>query len=87
VHCLGHKTLLTSKAAATLIRKIRKSGMKPELVPAYILGNAPAQYQNDYLQMWQDFMQDAQARLLSDHDYALFDAMALLKRDCNIAPG
>jgi hypothetical protein len=83
----AHKTLLTSKAAATLIRKIRKSGMKPELVPAYILGNAPAQYQNDYLQMWQDFMQDAQARLLSDHDYALFDAMALLKRDCNIAPG
>ncbi len=83
----AHKTLLTSKAAAALIRKIRKSGIKPELVPAYILGNAPAQYQNDYLQMWQDFMQDAQSRLLSDHDYELFDAMALLKRDCNIAPG
>lgn len=83
----AHKTLLTGKAAATLIRKIRKSGIKPELVPAYILGNAPAQYQNDYLQMWQDFLQDAQSRLLSDHDYELFDAMALLKRDCNIAPG
>jgi hypothetical protein len=82
-----HKTLLTGKAAATLIRKIRKSGLKPDLVPIYILGNAPAQYQNDYLQMWQDFMQDAQNRLLSDHDYELFDAMALLKRDCNIAPG
>ena len=80
------KTLLTSKAAAALIRKIRKSGIKPELVPAYILGNAPAQHQNDYLQVWQDFMQDAQSRLLSDHDYELFDAMALLKRDCNIAP-
>ena len=80
------KTLLTSKSAAALIRKIRKSGIKPELVPAYILGNAPAQHQNDYLQVWQDFMQDAQSRLLSDHDYELFDAMALLKRDCNIAP-
>jgi hypothetical protein len=83
----AHKTLLTSKSAAALIRKIRKSGIKPELVSAYIFGNAPAQYQNDYLQMWQDFLQDAQSRLLSDHDYELFDAMALLKRDCNIAPG
>ena len=83
----AHKTLLTAKAAATLVRKIRKSGLKPELVPHYILGNAPAHYQNDYLQMWQDFLEDAQGRLLSDHDYELHDAMALLRRDCNIAPG
>ena len=83
----AHKTLLTAKAAATLVRKIRKSGMKPELVSHYILGNAPAHYQNDYLQMWQDFLEDAQGRLLSDHDYELHDAMALLRRDCNIAPG
>jgi len=83
----AHKTLLTAKAAAALVRKIRKSGMKPELVPHYILGNAPAQYQNDYLQMWQDFVDDAQSRLQSDHDYELHDAMALLRRDCNIAQG
>ncbi len=82
----AHKTLLTAKAAATLVRKIRKSGMKPELVPPYILGNAPAHYQGAYLQMWQDFWDDAQRRLLSDHDYELHDAMALLRRDCNIAP-
>jgi len=82
----AHKTLLTAKAAATLVRKIRKSGLKPELVSHYILGNAPAHYQNDYLQMWQDFLEDAQGRLLSDHDYELHDAMALLRRDCNIAP-
>ena len=82
----AHKTLLTAKAAAALVRKIRKSGMKPELVPHYILGNAPAHHQSGYLQMWQDFLADAQSRLLSDHDYALHDAMALLRRDCNIAP-
>jgi hypothetical protein len=81
----AHKTLLTPKTAATLVRKIRKSGMKPELVPPYILGNAPAHYQGGYLQMWQDFWADAQGRLLSDHDYELHDAMALLRRDCNIA--
>ncbi len=83
----AHKTLLSAKSAATLVRRIRKSGMKPTLVPPYILGNAPAHYQSGYLQMWQDFWADAQGRLLSDHDYELRDAMALLRRDCNIAPG
>ena len=82
----AHKTLLSAKTAAALVRKVRKSGMKPELVPPYILGNAPAQYQSGYLQMWNDFMDEAQTRLLSDHDYELHDAMALLRRDCNIAP-
>jgi len=82
-----HKTLLTAKTAATLVRKIRKSGLDPALVSKYILANAPAHHQNDYLQMWQDFLDDAQERLLSDHDYGLSDAMALLRRDCNIAPG
>lgn len=80
----AHKTLLTAKAAATLVRKIRKAGLHAERVAPYILGNAPEQFQSDYLQMWEDFWQDAQARLLSDHDYELFDAMALLRRDCNI---
>ena len=83
----AHKTLLTAKSAIALVRKIRKSGLKPELVPPYILGNAPAHHQSAYLQMWQDFMDDAQPRLLSDHDYDLRDAMALLQRDCNMAPG
>ena len=83
----AHKTLLPPKTAATLIRKIRKSGLNPELVSKYILGNAPAQHQNDYLQMWADFLEDARECLLSDRDYGLNDAMALLRRDCNIAAG
>ncbi len=82
-----HKTLLTPKAAATLVRKVRKSGMQPQRVSDYILDNAPAHHQNDYLQMWQDFLESAQDPLLSDRDHALSDAMALLRRDCNVAPG
>ena len=82
----AHKTLLSARAAAALVRKIRKSGLKTEPVSHYILDHAPAQYQSDYLQLWQDFLQDAQIRLLSDHDERLHDAMALLRRDCNIAP-
>ena len=80
------KTLLTAKAAATLVRKIRKSGMTPELVPSYIAANAPVHHQTDYFRLWKDFLDDAQACLLSDHDTALHDAMALLRRDCHISP-
>jgi hypothetical protein len=81
----SHKTLLSGPTAATLVRKIRKSGWQPELVASYILANAPEQHQNDYLEMWQEFCEDAQSRLLSDHNANLFDAMALLRRDCNVS--
>ena len=83
----AHKTLLTEKAAAALVRKVRKSGMAPELVAPYILAHAPAEYQNDYLELWQEFWEDAESRLLSDHDDKLYDAMALLRRDCNVSAG
>ncbi len=81
----AHKTLLTEKGAAALVRKVRKSGMSPQLVAPYILANAPAQYQNDYLELWQEFWEDAESRLLSDHDDKLYDALALLRRDCNVS--
>ena len=69
-----------------LVRKIRKSGMNPEEVSNFILGNAPAQHQNDYLKMWTDFLDDARGPLLSDRDDDLGDAVALLRRECNISP-
>ncbi len=93
------KTLLTEKAAASLIRKIRKNtkghdaisgsphkpaGLDPELARQYILANAPEQHQGDYAQLWQEFVEDAQATLQSDRDYELKDALALLRRECNV---
>ena len=78
------KTLLTEKTAATLIRKIRKSGLQPAVASQYIADNAPAQHQGDYLRMWQAFVEDAQATLESDRDYKLHDALAVLRRDCNV---
>jgi hypothetical protein len=83
----AHKTLLSAKTAATLVRKIRKSGWQPELVPQYILTNAPEPFQGGYLEMWQDFAEEAQGRLLSDHDYDLHDALALLRQECNVSAG
>lgn len=79
------KTLLTDKSAASLIRKLRKTGFHPELVSDYILANAPEQHQDDYASLWQDFVIEARATLLDDRDNKLTDALALLRRECNVA--
>jgi len=79
------KTLLTEKTAATLIRKIRKSGVKPELATAFIQANAPVEHQDDYIDIWESFIDDALATLESDRDYKLHDALSLLRRECNVA--
>ena len=79
------KTLLTEKTAATLIRKIRKSGVQPELATAFIQTNAPTEHQDDYIDMWETFIDDALATLESDHDYKLHDALALLRRECHVS--
>jgi hypothetical protein len=81
----AHKTLLTEKSASALVRKVRKSGWKPELANQFILEHAPVQHQSDYVQVWAHFVEDAQVTLISDRDYKLHDALALLRRDCNVS--
>ena len=78
------KTMLTEKTALALVRKIQKSGFKPELVDRYILENAPVQYQDDYAGLWANFMGEARQTLTSDSVHALNDAMALLRREGNV---
>ena len=80
------KTVLTEKSAATLVRKIRKSGLRAALANQYIADQAPQHHQSDYAQLWIAFIEDAEPTLLSDRDYALNDALALLRRECNIGP-
>jgi hypothetical protein len=79
------KTLLTEKTAATLIRKIRKTGVQPELAKAFIQANAPAEHQADFIVMWEAFIDDALVTLESDHDSKLHDALALLRRECHVS--
>jgi hypothetical protein len=78
------KTMLSEKSATTLIRKIQKAGFKPEAATDYIWQHAPVQYQNDYVQLWSNFVEEAQGLLKSDAVGALDDALALLRRECNI---
>ena len=78
------KTLLTEKAATTLVRKIQKSGFNPESAHQYIAANAPAQYQQDYAKLWADFVEESRPALQSDSFSRLEDALALLRLECNV---
>jgi hypothetical protein len=80
------KTSLTENAAKTLVRKIQKSGLQSDLVEQFIAENAPALHGSDYVDLWRSFIEDARPTLLSDHAYALQDALALLRRECQIVP-
>lgn len=79
------KTMLTEKGAATLIRKIRKSGLQPELTHAYIRNHAPEQHQLDYARLWNDFLEEALPTLKSDRDGSMNDALALLRGECHVS--
>lgn len=79
------KTVLTEKAAATLVKKIRKSGLQPTLPLQFIEANAPAEHLEDYASLWNNFIEESSATLASDHDYTFNDAVALLRRECNIS--
>ncbi|MEI8029010.1 MAG: hypothetical protein WCH35_04440 [Comamonadaceae bacterium] len=78
------KTLLTERSAIALIRKIRRTGLKPDLTSLYIAQHAPVQHHDDYARLWREFVEEAQPTLQSDLDYALTDALALLRRECHV---
>jgi len=84
------KTLLSEKAAAALVRRIQKAGagqgFDPELARQFILDNAPVEQQDGYAGLWADFVEEAQTMLQSDSIYAHKDALALLRRECNVKP-
>ncbi|MES2187502.1 MAG: hypothetical protein V4505_23330 [Pseudomonadota bacterium] len=80
-----HATLLTRKTAASLVKKIRTSGLDADLPRQFVLQHAPVQLQGDYLHLWNAFIAEAEPVLRSDRVQATEDALALLRRECNIA--
>ncbi|WP_326540934.1 hypothetical protein [Pseudorhodoferax sp.] len=80
-----HATLLSGKTAASLVRKIQKSGLDAELPRQFIQQHAPVALRSDYLQLWNAFIAEAEPVLRSDQVHAGADALALLRRECNIA--
>lgn len=79
------KTVLTEKAASALVKKIRKSGLQPQLPLQFIEANAPAEHLEDYASLWTNFIEESSETLTSDHDYTFNDAVALLRRECNVS--
>lgn len=78
------KTTLTEKQAASLVRKIRKHGWNPSLAADFITEHAAAVHQEDYQSLWTEFAQESHKVLSSDMDYQLYDALALLRRECHV---
>ncbi len=81
----SHTTLLTKATAASLIRKTRQSGLDCELPRVFIRHHAPPALQHGYLELWDNFAEEAEPLLRSDLRHAGQDALALLRRECNMA--
>lgn len=81
----SHATLLSERSAASLVRKIQKSGLDAELPRQFVRQHAPVHQQADTLRLWDAFLEDALPTLRSDLAHARQDAMALLRRECNVA--
>ncbi|WPB58283.1 hypothetical protein [Xylophilus sp. GOD-11R] len=80
-----HATLLTRKTATALVKKVRTSGLDADLPRDFVRQHAPPQLQGDYLQLWNAFIDEAEPVLRSDRVQATEDALALLRRECNVA--
>ncbi len=78
------KPVLTEKSATALLRKLRKNGWHVAEVSAFIRAHAPVAHRDDYLALWEQFVQEHGTTLRSDMVYALNDALAVLRRECNI---
>lgn len=81
------KTSLTTKTAATLVRRLRKNGWDDAGAPTWLRAHAPAHYLDDCLSLWHSFSEHARSTLLSDRDTQLTEALALLRQECNVSAG
>lgn len=81
------KTVLTEKAAASLVRRVRKHGWQPELAEEFIRAHAASVRQASYLALWKSFVDESATTLLNHRDERLEEARALLRRECHVADG
>lgn len=81
------KTIVTEAAAASIVRKLRKSGLHPELASDFIRDYAPHENHADYQRLWAQFVEETRRDLLDERDTKLVEAMTALKLHCNIVDG
>ncbi|MDB5846262.1 MAG: hypothetical protein JWP29_14, partial [Rhodoferax sp.] len=81
---VARKTILSETAAASLVRKLRKSGLHPQLASDFIRDYAPHENHADYQRLWANFIEETQRDLLDERDTKLVEAMNALKLHCNV---
>jgi len=78
------KTIISESTAGTIVRKLRKSGLRPELASDFIRDYAPHENHADYQRLWAQFVEETRRDLLDERDTRLVEAMTALKLHCNI---
>ena len=78
------KTKISEKKAREIVKKIRKDGINPALVPAYIDQFAPYEMREGLVTLWDDFFVEAERYLLDDWDTKFVEVLSFLKHNCTI---
>lgn len=78
------KTKLSEKAARDIVKKIRRDGVNPALVHAYIEQFAPYEMREGLVILWDEFFEEAEKYLLDDWDAKFTEALTFLKHNCTI---
>lgn len=79
------KTTISEAEARTMIRRVRKQGFDSEAVIAFISRSAPFELNDSLLSQWEDeFLPEAEQRVLDDSDTTLQRALLFLRDTLNI---
>ena len=79
------RTTVTDTEARSMIRKVRKNGFDNAAVSTFIAESAPFEIKDNLLALWQEeFLPEAQERLLDDSDTSLQRALVFLVDNLNV---
>ena len=79
------KTTISEAEARTMVRTVRKQGFDSDAVMAFIRRSAPFELNDSLLSQWEEeFLPEAEQRVLDDSDTTLQRALAFLKESLNI---
>ncbi|MGV8900541.1 MAG: hypothetical protein ACOH2B_15075 [Burkholderiaceae bacterium] len=78
------KTRINEKKTREIVRKMRKDGINPALVSAYINQFAPFEMREGLIALWDDFFAEAEKYLMDDWDTKFVEVLSFLKDNCTI---
>ena len=79
------KTTISETEARTMVRHVRKQGFDSEAVVAFIRRSAPFELNDSLLSQWEEeFLPEAEQRVLDDSDTTLQRALMFLRESLNI---